>query len=219
MSSASNYNQQAQLALEEADSQKAEALFLELVVSLEDAFNKNQKDVAAELQRIAKQIETSGKIDDSLRFKQRTCEIMLRRSMAERRRNQAPPNKEPEKDGKLLRQLVFVCFTADPGSYSAFLTRTELVSELRLLPDGSRLMRSKSDSQLLLLCRQGRLSGYFPLFIASSRDEAARQLQGSGHFIDGDEIDLCGSKLLVIRDRAGQKFLLASADFLQEISK
>jgi hypothetical protein len=201
-------------ALAELDGEKAEQLFLELVLAIEEAVNKNQKGVAAELQRVAKEIEAGGKVDDALRFKQRTCEVMLRRSMAERRRNQAPP--APLKDTRALNQLIFICFAADPPSYGAFLQRTGLASELRVLPDGSRWMRSK-DSQLLLVCRQGRLSGFFPLFVALSREDAAKQLQETGHFLDGEEVDVCGMKLLVIKDKSAQRFLLAGAEILQNI--
>ncbi len=208
----SNFHQQAELALAELDSQKADELFLSLVVDLESEFGKNQKDVAAELQRIAKSIEADGKLDESIRFKQRTCEVMLRRSMAERRRNQAPP--KPAVEGKSFNSMVFVAFTADPASYAAFLQRTGLIHELKVLPDGSRWIRNK-ESQLILIARAGRLTGYFPLFIASYKDEALKQMQETGHFIDGEEIDICGMKLLLLKDRASQRFLLAGQEILQ----
>lgn len=212
----SNYGKQAEIALNELDSEKAEQMFLELVVGLEEAFNKNQKDVAAELQRIAKEIESLGKVDDSLRFKQRTCEIMLRRSMAERRKNQQAPAQSQAKDSKLLTELVFASFVNDPHSYSFFLQRTELCSELKVLPDGSRFLRSKN-GQLIFLSRAGRLSGYFPLFIAGSRTDATRQMQDSGHFIDGDDLEICGVKLTVIKDKAGQRFLVTTGELLQSV--
>lgn len=212
-STAQKYLTQAELALAELDQEKAEHLFLELVLSIEEAVNKNQKGVAAELQRIAREIEASGKVDEALRFKQRTCEVMLRRSMAERRRNQAPP---PARDTKTLSQMVFVCFAGDPAAHANFLQRTGLNSELRVLPDGSRWMRSK-DSQLILVCRQGRLSGFFPLFVAPSREDAARHLQELGNLMDSDEIDVCGMKLLSLKDKSGQRFLLAGTEILQNI--
>lgn len=211
----SNFFEEAQVALAELDGVKADELFLELVSRLDAEFNKNQKDVAAELQRIAKAIETDGKPDEALRFKQRTCEVMLRRSMAERRRNQAPPG-PPVKETRSLTQMIFICFASDPASYGNFLVRTELNSELRVLPDGSRWMRSK-DGQLLLITRQGRLSGFFPLFVAPSREDAAKQMQDTGHFLDGDEVDVCGMKLLVIKDKSNQRFLLGGGEILQNV--
>jgi hypothetical protein len=210
----SKYLLQAEQALAELDSERAEALFEDLVSTIEQSVNKNQKGLAAELQRIAKEIEFAGKEDDSLRFKQRTCEVMLRRSMAERRRNQAPP--APARDTKSLTQMIFICFAADPPTFAAFLQRSGLVQELRVLPDSSRWLRNK-DSQLIFLCRQGRLSGFFPLFVAPSREDAARHLQDTGNFLDGDEIDICGMKLLVIKDKSSQRFLLAGSEILQNI--
>lgn len=210
----SKYLNEAESALAELDSEKADQLFSDLVIAIETEFDKNQKDVASELQRIAKEIESAGNLDESLRFKQRTCEIMLRRSMAERRRNQSPP--APAKDGKILSQLIFICFAADPASYSVFLQKTGLTQELRVLPDGSRWLRSK-DSQLLLVCRQSRVSGFFPLFVAASREDAAKHMQSNGHFIDGDEIDVCGMRLLLIKDKSGQRFLLGGAEIMHNI--
>lgn len=216
MSSAakSQYHNHAQSALGELDAEKADQLFSKLVESIEEAYNKNQKDVAAELQRIAKEIEADGQLEESLRFKQRTCEIMLRRSMAERRRNQSPPAQG--KDTKALNQMIFICFIQDPASYAAFLQKTGLTQELRMLPDGARWMRTK-DSQLMLICRQGRLSGHFPLFVAPSREDAARHLQNNGNFLDGEEVDVCGMKLLVMKDKHGQRFLLGGAEILQAV--
>lgn len=215
LNSTETFSQKAKNALNELDSQKAEELFDELVLCLEETFNKNQKDVAAELQRIAKEIESLGNIDDSLRFKQRTCEIMLKHSMAARRSNQAPSQAAP-KESKSFSQSIFVCFAHDPATYSSFLQRLHLFSELRILPDGSRFLRG-GNSQLILVCRQGRLSGFFPLFVASSRENALKQLQDAGNFMDGEELDVCGMKMLVLKDKAGQRFLLAGAEILQNI--
>ncbi len=210
-----NFYEEAEHCLAEMDGVKADELFLNLVVRLESEFNKNQKDVAAELQRIAKAIESDGKSDEALRFKQRTCEVMLRRSMAERRRNQAPPG-APARDTRSLTQMAFVCFAADPASYAGFMIRTGLNSELRVLPDASRWIRSK-EGQLILVARQNRLSGFFPLFIAPSREDAARLMQDNGNFLDGEEIDVCGMKLLVLKDKASQRFLLGGGEILQNV--
>ena len=210
-----NFPQKAREALDQLDAEKAESMFLDLVVEIEDAYNKNQKDVAAELQQIAKAIEAGGKLDDSLRFKQRTCEIMLRRSMAERRRNQPPP--APARDGKTITQMAFVCFAADPAAYAAFFNKHEVSSELRVLPDGSRWLRTR-ESQLMLVCRQNqKLSGFFPLFVAQSREDASRYFQEQGHYLEGEELDVCGMKVVVFKERSGQRFLLAGAEIMQNL--
>ena len=209
-----NFQQLAQEALEELDATKADDLFVKLLVALEDAYNKNQKEIAAELQHLAKQIESGGKIDESLRFKQRTCEIMLRRSMAERRKNQQPP--PPPKESKAISQMAFVCFSSDAPNYAAFLNKHEVSTELRVLPDGSRWLRT-SQSQLMLISKQNRLSGFYPMFIAPSREDASRYFQEQGYFLDGDELDICGKKVLVFKDKASQRFLVAGAEIIQNI--
>lgn len=209
-----NFHLLAQEALDELDATKADELFVNLLVALEDTFNKNQKEIAAELQQIAKKIESGGKVDDSLRFKQRTCEIMLRRSMAERRKNQPPP--PPPKESKAFTQMAFVCFSTDPPTYAAFFNKHEVSSELRVLPDGSRWLRT-SQSQLMLISKQHRLSGFFPMFIAPSREDASRYFQEQGFYLDGEELDICGKKVLVFKDKTGQRFLVAGAEIIQNI--
>ncbi len=71
-------------ALTSNDPTKAEDIYNIIVLNVQKAFNNNQRDVASELQRLSKSIESSRSTDDSLAFKQRTCESMLKISMAER---------------------------------------------------------------------------------------------------------------------------------------
>ncbi len=72
-------------ALSNASQEEAEQKLTSIIGMLEKQYGENQKEVAAELQRLAREIETSGKIDQAIEFKQRTTEIMLRVSMERRR--------------------------------------------------------------------------------------------------------------------------------------
>ncbi len=72
-------------ALSNASQEEAEQKLTSIITMLEKQYGENQKEVAAELQRLAREIETSGKIDQAIEFKQRTTEIMLRVSMERRR--------------------------------------------------------------------------------------------------------------------------------------
>ncbi|MGD9683196.1 MAG: VOC family protein [Candidatus Obscuribacterales bacterium] len=77
----------------QADSPEgAQELYRKLVEMLFQICNKNQKEIAAELQNLSKALESLGKDEDAIEFKQRTCAVMLEISMEERRRNRpAPP--------------------------------------------------------------------------------------------------------------------------------
>ena len=65
-------------ALAMNDPAKSEEVYNQIVLKVQKAFNNNQRDVAAELQRLSKCIEASRNTEDSLTFKQRTCESMLK---------------------------------------------------------------------------------------------------------------------------------------------
>jgi hypothetical protein len=80
----------ARQALDEHDSTQREQLYNELIDEMERVFGKNDKEVAAELQRIAKQIEEQGDPDSAFAFKQRSCEMLLKRNMAARRAQGRP---------------------------------------------------------------------------------------------------------------------------------
>jgi hypothetical protein len=75
----------AREALVEDDSEQREQIYNDLIDQMEQVFGKNDKEVAAELQRIAKTIEDQGDPDSAFAFKQRSCEMLLKRNMAARR--------------------------------------------------------------------------------------------------------------------------------------
>lgn len=81
----------ARLALVEDDTDQREQIYNDLIDELESLFGKNDKEVAAELQRIAKTIEEQGDPDSAFAFKQRACEMLLKRNMATRRAQGRPP--------------------------------------------------------------------------------------------------------------------------------
>jgi uncharacterized membrane-anchored protein len=72
-------------ALTNHSADEAEEKLASIITSLEQHYGENQKEVANELQRLAKEIENSGQIEQAIEFKQRTTELMLRISMERRR--------------------------------------------------------------------------------------------------------------------------------------
>jgi hypothetical protein len=77
-------------AMNDASIENSEELIIKIITSLEEEFGDHQKTIAEELQKIARQIEHSGKADLAMDFKQRTTSAMLRLNM-ERRRGLRPP--------------------------------------------------------------------------------------------------------------------------------
>jgi len=72
-------------ALKDPTSEQAGKDLAKIVSSFEERFGENQKEVAASLQSIAKQIEGRGQGEMAMEFKQRTTAIMLIHSMERRR--------------------------------------------------------------------------------------------------------------------------------------
>ena len=62
----------------------SEELYTEILLKLKQLLANDQKEMAAALQTLARQIESEGRTDDAFAFKQRTCAVMLQMSMAER---------------------------------------------------------------------------------------------------------------------------------------
>lgn len=79
--------ERAKAAVSQSDQAVMERLITELIGDLERAHNRNQREIAAVLQRLSRQLEAASSSEDAFAFKQRTCEIMLKMSMAARRRN------------------------------------------------------------------------------------------------------------------------------------
>lgn len=86
--SENNNNSRLQMALtavRQATADETESKLTQLISALEETYGDNQKEVAGELQRLAKEIEAAGQTEQAIEFKQRTTEIMLRLSMERRR--------------------------------------------------------------------------------------------------------------------------------------
>ncbi len=73
-------------ALSSSDNAHSLELYRDVVQTITRLCNKNQKEIANELQQLAKAIEEQGKVGEAFEFKQRTCAVMLELSMEERRR-------------------------------------------------------------------------------------------------------------------------------------
>ena len=77
--------QMALTAVRQPSADETENKLSQLIAALEEHYGDNQKEVAGELQRLAKEIEAAGQTEQAIEFKQRTTEIMLRLSMERRR--------------------------------------------------------------------------------------------------------------------------------------
>jgi hypothetical protein len=89
-----NLLEQAAQALTASD-QTSEDAWRQLVEAVRVQFKKDERAVAAELQRLAKLLETARTTDDAITFKQRTCSTLMALGMEERHKNRPPPASAP----------------------------------------------------------------------------------------------------------------------------
>lgn len=73
-------------AIKESVPENGHKICREIVETISSLCNQNQKEIAQELQTLAKALETSSSENEAFEFKQKTCAIMLEISMEERRK-------------------------------------------------------------------------------------------------------------------------------------
>lgn len=183
-------------AASEPLNEQVEVVYNQLVDELEQIFNKNQKDVAAELARIAKSVEDEGNVEAAIGFKQRTCEVLLKRSMSQRRAAREGSSPVPSinfansgstqertpvlraEHSRLLGSLEFICFPTDDAARDAsFYTRSFSGQTLFDHPGAARVIGVKvASGPALLFLQDSRLTGCQPLFFVSDLDKVLKQL-------------------------------------------
>ncbi|MBI1270630.1 hypothetical protein GC174_09370 [bacterium] len=73
-------------AIKESVPEKGHKICREIVETIASLCHQNQKEIAQELQTLAKALETASSENEAFEFKQKTCAIMLEISMEERRK-------------------------------------------------------------------------------------------------------------------------------------
>jgi hypothetical protein len=76
----------ASQAVAQPDRAVAENMIEEIISELERKYQNDQREVAAALKRLSKHMESDGAGEAAFEFKQRSCEVMLKMSMAARHR-------------------------------------------------------------------------------------------------------------------------------------
>ena len=215
-------------AAQEPHDDHMESLYNQLVDELEQIVGKNQKDVAAELQRIAKVVEDEGDVEAAFGFKQRTCEILLKRSMSQRRaaREGTPPlpamqhgstggsqERPPvlrSEHSRLLGSLEFICIPTDDAERdSAFYRRSFSGQVLFDQTVGTRLLALKvASGPALLFLQDDRLSGCQPLYLVTDVDKVLEQLANEKMDSQIGPIKTANSNIYGFVDPNGHRFAI-----------
>lgn len=196
-------------ALAISDPVKSEDLYNQIVLKVQKAFNNNQRDVAAELQRLSKSIEASRNTEDSLTFKQRTCESMLKISMAERHKGKTPPVLAPSKPPlpfKTLEYLYVGCneFDADVRFYKDTI-KAELLWAFNKF--GSKVAAFKmAYGPILLLADHKKAPSIEPIFSVDNLETAVKSLKERGITKLDGPIDTPNGRAYSFKDPGGNQF-------------
>jgi hypothetical protein len=183
-----SYLDRARQALVENNSDEREKLYNDLIDELERVFGKNDKEVAAELQRIAKSIEESGDPDSAFAFKQRSCEMLLRRNMATRRAQGRPAGMPGGLDrstltglkplNRLLQTLECICMPSSQVERDAEFYRINVnADQVFSHSSGPRLIGLKvSSGPVLLLINAPELQTTQPIYSADDPNHVLTEL-------------------------------------------
>jgi hypothetical protein len=184
----STFVDRARQALVENDSEQREQIYNELIDEMERVFGKNDKEVAAELQRIAKQIEEQGDPDSAFAFKQRSCEMLLKRNMATRRAQGRPGGAQVGLDrstltglkplNRLLQTLECVCMpSSDVERDADFYRRTTSADQVFQHTSIPKIIGLKvSSGPVLLLVELPELETPMPIYSADDHNKVLAEL-------------------------------------------
>ncbi|MBS1957034.1 MAG: VOC family protein [Cyanobacteria bacterium SZAS-4] len=196
-------------ALGISDPVKSEDLYNQIVLKVQKAFNNNQRDVASELQRLSKSIEASRNTEDSLAFKQRTCESMLKISMAERHKGKTPPVLAPTKPPLPFKNLEYLYVGCNDFDVDVRFYKDTIKAELLWAFDksGSKVAAFKmAYGPVLLLANHKKAPSIEPIFSVDNLETAVKSLKEKGiSKLDGP-IDTPNGKAYSFKDLSGNQF-------------
>lgn len=212
-------------ALAEQSSETSEQKYNELIDELETLFGKNHKEVAAELQRIAKAIEDEGDQEASFAFKQRTCEVMLKRNMEQRilmraARAESHPNEPPASmeasraPSSVVRRLVGGCelvcipchtMTATADFYKKVLQANQLFEHLA----GTHVIGLRvAAGPIMLLMDTQAFTNVQPVFVVDNLAATMTQFENYGVNLLTEPVVTGVGTFYSFSDGAGNEFAL-----------
>jgi predicted enzyme related to lactoylglutathione lyase len=210
----------ARQALVEDDSSQREQIYNELIDEMEQVFGKNDKEVAAELQRIAKTIEEQGDPDSAFAFKQRSCEMLLKRNMAARRAAGRPNTGSTGLDrttltglkplNRLLQTLECICMPSkDIDRDADFYVRIANGDQVFAHASKPRMIGVKvSSGPVMLLIDLPELETPMPIYSAEDPDKVLNELGRQGLAATFGPLTTAVGTIYGFKDPSGNRFAL-----------
>lgn len=205
-------------ALNAKDASQVEQIYTDIVTYVQKAFNNNQRDVAAELQRLAKSIEATTRVEDALAFKQRTCEIMLKISMAERHKGRLlenTPATTPPPPALPFKNLEYLYVGTSDFERDVAYYRENLKAQLiwSFEKFGAKVAAFRvAFGPLLLLADHKKAPSVEPIFSVDNLEKTAQALKAQGlKEIDGP-VETPNGPAYTFRDPSGNGFAILQND-------
>jgi len=202
----------ADAALIEKDGEAAARLYDQLIDQVKQLVGDNQKDIAAELQRLAKEIEADGRPDDAFEFKQRTCAVLLKLSMAARGRPSSEAAVRASAQTKPTMKIEAIAlgsehFDQDLKHY------LELLSARPIQTSGKEGFRTASlaagAGPLIMLC-EGAKPGWTPIFSVEDSAGTVAHLERLGWRRMEERLLTSSGEAMLYSDAAGGRIALIS---------
>jgi predicted enzyme related to lactoylglutathione lyase len=214
----STFVDRARQALVENDSEQREQIYNALIDEMESVFGKNDKEVAAELQRIAKTIEEQGDPDSAFAFKQRSCEMLLKRNMATRRAQGRPGGAQVGLDrttltglkplNRLLQTLECVCMpSTDVERDADFYRRATYADQVFQHNSTPKMIGLKvSSGPVLLLMQLPALETCQPIYSADDHEKVLSELAKHNLELYMEPVMTAVGTLYGFKDPSGNRF-------------
>jgi predicted enzyme related to lactoylglutathione lyase len=210
----------ARAALGETDGETAERLYDELIASIEAKHAGNQREVAATLGSVAKALDAEDSPEKAMQFKQRTTEIMLKRSMSARMAQRELPRMQNQPTMQSSVQLPFgkleylyigcADFDRDLTYYTEVLG-AQLLWAFDSLDARVAALRLAAGAPLLLSTHRQAPSCQ-PIFSVASLDTAVKTLMARGWTSQGDAVETPNGTAYLFVDPSGNQFAILQND-------
>lgn len=208
----------ARKALDLGKEAEAEDLYLALIAKLDAFYASNQKEMAAELQAVARIIESDLGAEPAIEFKQRTCETMLRMSMQARHRGRALPPRlpsapiNPASAGLTpFKEIacIYISSTSFDRDLAFYKDLFKIEPEWQLNSDEQRVAALRlASGPLFLLTDPPVAPGFVPLFLVDNLDSAVERLKDCQKVTREPAMPGSEGPVYVVSDLCHNKFCL-----------
>lgn len=197
----------ADAAIEAPAGELADRAYADLLEGVRQIVGDGEKEIAAELQRLAQEIEAAGRQAESFQFKQRTCALLLEMSMTARvrapRQTAVPPAGSERQTAALDTLLIG---TADfPGDLEHYAQALDgKLGWLCEIP-GERAANINVSGAPWIVLFEGLAPGWLPVFSIADVDAFRSRMEAGGWVLEDRRLQTPRGEVLVFAGEGGRR--------------